>query len=88
MDIITVQLRFAVDTPLGTFQDTLTFSEDEWANRDQKTIDDAKKARVDTWTVFQAAQVALQTAEGKQAKIAEIDAQIVELNAAKVELSK
>lgn len=87
-DVVTVQLRFAVDTPLGVFQDTLTFSEDEWAKRDQKAIDAAKQARADTWIVFQSGQLALQTAEGKQARIAEIVDKIDELTAAKAELEK
>lgn len=91
MDIITVQLRFAVDTVLGLYQDTLMFSEDEWAKRDQKAIDVSKQTLADKWVTFRAAQIAeedaLNTAAGKLAKIAEIDAKIVDLNAEKVALS-
>lgn len=91
-DVITIALRFSVDTSLGLYQDTLYFSEDEWAKRDQKVIDAAKKSLADTWVAFRSAQIAdeeaLKTVEGQQAKIAEIDAKIADLVAAKQTLER
>lgn len=86
-DTVTIHLRFGVDTALGRYQDTLVFTEDEWAKRDDKQIDAAKQALADTWVAFRSAQLAdaeaLKTEEGRQAKIAEYDAKIADLTAAK-----
>lgn len=90
-DVITISLRFGADTTLGLYQDTLYFSESEWAKRDPITIEAAKQALADTWVAFRSAQIsdeaALRTAEGKQAKIAEIDAKIADLIATKEALA-
>lgn len=86
-DVVTVQLRFGVTTSLGLYQDTLSFTEVEWAKRDSIAVEAAKQTLADTWVQFRSAQIAeeqaLKTEEGKQAKIAEIDAQIADLTAAK-----
>lgn len=82
-DIVTVQLRFSADTSLGVYSDTLSFTEAEWAKRDQKAIDVQKQALADTWVLFRTQQIAdeqlIRTVEGKQAKISEIDAKIAQL---------
>lgn len=86
-DEITIHLRFGVKTSLGLYQDTLVFTEEEWAKRDQAAIDAAKQALADTWVEFRSAQIAeeeaLRTDEGKKAKVAEIDIKIADLTAAK-----
>lgn len=88
---VTVHLRFAADTVLGTYQDTLIFTEDEWAKRDQKAIDAAKQTLADTWVAFRGPQIAeeasLKTLQGKIDKIAEIDAKIADLNAVKAAIN-
>jgi ribosomal protein L18 len=90
-DVITIALRFGVDTALGLYQDTLYFSESEWAKRDPVAIEAAKQKLADTWVTFYSAQIAeaeaLRTEEGKKAKIAEIDTQIADLTAAKEALA-
>ena len=86
-DVVTIQLRFAVDTALGIYQDQIYFTEDEWANRDQKIIDAQKQRLADTWSVFRAAQISdeqiLATEAGKQAKITDLDQKIAILTAEK-----
>lgn len=90
VDTLTMHLRFAVDTSLGVYQDTLVFTEQEWATRDQKAIDVAKQALADKWATFRRAQIqeedALQTQQGKQEKIAELTVQIADLTATKTSL--
>lgn len=90
-DVITIQLRFGIKTELGLYQDTLSFTEDEWAKRDDKAIAAAKQALADTWVKFMSAQLAdaevMRTEEGRQAKIAEYDAKIADLTAAKAALA-
>lgn len=90
-DIVTVQLRFAIDTALGSYSDTLSFTEDEWAKRDQKAIDAQKQAMADFWVSWRGQQIiddeARRSDEGKQAKIAEIDATIAELTTTKEALA-
>lgn len=95
-DAVTVHLRFVVETSLGTFQDTLVFSEADWAKRDQNAIIAAKQSLADAWVEFRTAQIVeeevMRTRKGKEAKIAEIDARIADLAASKdgiqAELSK
>lgn len=86
VDTVTVHLRFGVDTELGPFQDTLVFSEDEWAKRDDTTIAAAKKDLADTYVTFRSAQLAeeraLATKEGRDAKIAEYEVKIAALQEA------
>jgi hypothetical protein len=90
-DIVTVQLRFSVDTSLGSYSDTLSFTEDEWAKRDLKAIDLQKQAMADFWVSWRSQQIiddeARRTDEGKQAQIAQIDAAIEELTATKEALA-
>ncbi len=85
-DVVSIHLRFGWMTALGVYQDTLVFTEEEWAARDDLALDMAKRALADTWVAFRSAQIAeeqaLATAEGKQAKIAEYEAQIADLQAA------
>lgn len=92
MDVVTVGLRFTIDTSLGPFSDTLYFSEDEWAKRDGAAIKKRKQSLADAWVVFMTQQLAdaaeLATAEGKQNKIAEIDARIAQLADEKAALVK
>lgn len=90
-DEITIHLRFGVDTPLGQFQDTLVFTEADWARRDDRAVTQAKQALADTWVTFRSAQLAeeaaLRTVEGRQAKIVEIDRKVSDLLAVKAGLS-
>jgi len=73
-----------VMTTLGLYQDTLSFSEDEWAKRDPDAIAKAKQQLADTWVAFRTPQIAeeqaLATKEGIDAKIAEYQQQIADLN--------
>lgn len=89
-DTVTVQLRFGVDTPLGLYQDTLSFTEEEWAKRDQKAIDARKQALADAWVAFRGPQIAeeekLATDQGKRDRISEIVTTIDGLSAAKAQL--
>lgn len=86
-DVITIALRFGVDTTLGLYQDTLYFTEGEWAKRDPVAIEAAKQKLADTWVAFYSAQLAeaaaLQTEAGRHAKIADLDAKIADLTATK-----
>lgn len=86
-DIITIQLRFGITTPLGLYQDWLYFTEDEWAKRDQKSIDVLKQKLADAWVVFRSAQLKEEaiiiTKEGKLAKIIELDGRISDLTSTK-----
>lgn len=90
-DTVTIHLRFAADTTLGVYQDTLMFSEDEWAKRDDKAIAVRKQALADTWVSFRTSQIweeeALKTSAGKLARIAEIDTSVADLLAVKAALS-
>lgn len=90
-DVITIALRFGVDTTLGLYQDTLYFTEVEWAKRDPVAIEAAKQKLADTWVAFRSAQIAeeqaLQTEAGRQAKIAELDAEIADLTTTKDNLA-
>ncbi len=90
-DIITIQLRFFVSTAIGTYSDVISFTESEWAKRDQNVIDAQKQQLAGIWVTFRSAQIAdedaLKTVEGKQAKIVQIDAQIADLVAAKAALT-
>lgn len=89
-DVVTVQLRFAIDTSLGVYQDSLYFTEEEWAKREQKVIDVTKQDLADKWVVFRSAQIkeeeTLQTIEGKNVKIAELEAKISDLEEIKAQL--
>ena len=89
-DVVTVNLRFAVDTALGTFQDTLVFTEAEWEKRDDVAIEAAKQEHADAWVTFRSAQIAdedtLRTAQGKRDKIAEFDVRIADIAAVKARL--
>lgn len=89
-DVVTIQLRFGVETVLGLFQDTLSFSEDDWAKRDSVAVDAAKQARADDWVTFRSAQIAeeeaLRTREGRQARISELDMRIADLAATRARL--
>jgi len=91
MDVVTIQLRFGVQTPLGLYQDTLSFTEDEWAKRDPATVDAAKQKLADEWVVFRSAQIAdevsMQTAQGVQDKIASLTVQIEDLTATRNSLA-
>jgi hypothetical protein len=82
-DVVTVNLRFGVMTTLGLYQDTLSFSEDEWAKRDPDAIAKAKQQLADTWVAFRTPQIAeeqkLATQAGIDAKIAEYQQQMVDL---------
>lgn len=86
-DVITIQLRFGVSTSLGLYQDTLSFTEAEWAKRDAVKIEARKRALADVWVAFRSGQIAeedaLRTAAGKSARVAVIDEKIAELVAAK-----
>lgn len=86
-DVITIALRFSVDTSLGPFQDTLYFTEDEWAKRDEAAIAARKRSIADAWVNFRSAQIAeeetMRTADGKRERVAVINEQIAELTAAK-----
>ncbi len=90
IDVITIQVRFGVDTPLGLYQDTLYFTEKEWSTVPAKDIEAQKQALADTWVTFRSAQIAdeeaMRTKEGQQAKLAEIDGKISDLTAAKAAL--
>lgn len=85
-DQITLHLRFGVDTPFGVYQDTLVFTEDDWTRRTDRAVSDAKQALVDTWVAFRSAQIAeekaLATQAGKDAKVAEYEARIDDIQAA------
>jgi hypothetical protein len=77
-------------TTLGLYQDTLSFSEDEWAKRDADAIAKAKQQLADTWVAFRGPQIeeeqALATQAGIDAKIAEYQQQIVDLQMAVTDL--
>lgn len=85
-DVLTLHLRFGVMTELGLYQDTLVFSEDEWAKRDDAAVAQAKQDRADAWVAFRSGQIAeedaLATKEGRDAKIAELETKAGELQAA------
>ncbi len=85
-DEVTVHLYFSVMTPLGIYRDTLVFTEEEWAARDAATITTREQDLANVWVEFRALQIRdeqdLATAAGKLAKIAEYEAQIVDLQAA------
>jgi phosphopantetheinyl transferase (holo-ACP synthase) len=89
-DVVTVNLRFGVMTTLGLYQDTLSFSEDEWAKRDPDAIAKAKQQLADTWVAFRTPQIAeeqkLATQAGIDAKIAEYQQQIADLQVAVTDL--
>lgn len=82
-DVITIALRFGVDTTLGLYQDTLYFSESEWAKSDPVAIEAAKQSLADTWVKFYSAQIAesetLLTEAGRQAKIVDLNSKIAGL---------
>lgn len=86
-DVVTINLRFGVQTSLGLYQDTIVFSEAEWTKRDIAAIEKSKQALADTWVIFMTAQIAeaeaMRTADGKRARIAEIDGKIADLTATK-----
>ncbi len=86
-DEVTVNLYFSINTPAGVYQDTLKFTEDEWNKKDQASIDASKQALADTWVNFitqqRNDQQKLQTIQGKQDKVTEIDASISDLEATK-----
>jgi hypothetical protein len=85
-DEVRLHLRFGVMTELGLYQDTLVFSEDEWAKRDDKAIAQSKQALADAWVAFRSPQIAeeaaLATKRGRDAKVAEYEARIADLQAA------
>jgi hypothetical protein len=89
-DVVTILVRFGIDTPLGLFQDTLSFTEEEFASRDQTAVDAVKQALADTWVAFRTVQIAeeeaLLTREGKEAKISELDVKIADLAATKARI--
>lgn len=85
-DQITVHVRFGVDTPLGVYQDTLVFTEDDWAKRTDQSVAQAEQALVDIWVAFRSVQIAeekaLATQAGKDAKVADYQAKIDVIQAA------
>lgn len=44
-----IQVIFRVDTPHGTYQDALWFSQEEYDNLKQEDLDKMKQERIDNW---------------------------------------
>ena len=51
MEEIRVQIRFSENTVVGTFNDTLYYTEDEYKALDRPTIDKVKQERLDAWVL-------------------------------------
>lgn len=84
-DVIRISLRFGIMTDLGLYQDTLYFTEDEWAKRDEGEIAKSKQNLADIWVAFRSEQIkeeqALVTQAGIDAKIAEYQTKISDAQA-------
>lgn len=44
-----IQVFFSVPTEYGTYQDTLYYTQDQWALLSEQDLDVAKQQRVDAW---------------------------------------
>lgn len=89
-DVVTVLVRFGIDTSLGLYQDTLYFTEEEWIKRDTKAIEQTKQSLADVWIIFRSKQITdeevAKTIEGKQSKIADLSVKIQDLTVIKEQL--
>ena len=76
---VLVQVRYAVDTPYGQYQDALYYTEAEYPSVDQKAIDTEKQARVDAWVqaILNPVPPAPETVDSLTKQIAEIDQLLV-----------